>query len=98
MSTLNLTNTTFDDEFNSLSVSQNGVGTTWEDIRPQWRFDANSDIGFGTSSFLDPASGYNPFSVSNGALTITASPDSTPYGFPGSYESGLLSTEGNFSQ
>jgi beta-glucanase (GH16 family) len=98
MSTLNLTNTTFDDEFNSLSVSQNGVGTTWSDIRPEWRFDANSDIGFGTSSFLDPASGYNPFSVANGALTITASPDSTPYGFPGSYESGLLSTEGNFSQ
>ena len=89
---------TFDDEFNSRSISQTGSGTTWSDIRPQWRYDANSDIGFGTSSFVDPASGYDPFSVSTGALSITAVPDRTPSGYPGSSESGLISTQGKFSQ
>ena len=89
---------TFDDEFNTRSLSQTGTGTTWSDIRPQWRFDANSDIGFGTSSFVDAASGYDPFSVSGGTLSITAVPDRTSFGYPGSHESGLISTEGNFSQ
>jgi beta-glucanase (GH16 family) len=89
---------TFDDEFNSRSISQTGDGTTWADIRPQWRFDANSDIGFGHSSFVDPASGYDPFNVSNGVLTITAVPDRTASGFPGSWESGLITTQGHFSQ
>ena len=100
MSTLDLSNytLTFDDEFNTRSISQTGAGTTWADIRPQWRYDANSDIGFGSSSFVDPSSGYNPFNVQNGALTITAVPDRTPSGYPGAWESGLISTEGNFSQ
>ena len=100
MSTLDLSNytLTFDDEFNTRSISQSGAGTTWADIRPQWRYDANSDIGFGSSSFVDPSSGYNPFNVQNGALTIAAVPDRTPSGYPGAWESGLISTEGNFSQ
>lgn len=89
---------TFDDEFDALSVSQTGSGTTWSDIRPQWRQDAESDTGFGQSSFVDPGSGYNPFAVSGGALSITAVPDRTPYGVPGSWESGLISTQGHFSQ
>ena len=89
---------TFDDEFNTRSISQTGTGTTWSDIRPQWRFDANSDIGFGTSSFVDAASGYDPFNVSGGALSITAVSDRTAFGYPGSHESGLISTEGRFSQ
>ena len=89
---------TFDDEFNTRSISQTGAGTTWADIRSQWRFDANSDIGFGHSSFVDPASGYDPFKVQGGALAITAVPDKTPSGSPGSWESGLISTKGNFSQ
>ena len=89
---------TFDDEFNKRSISQTGTGTTWADIRSEWRFDANSDIGFGHSSFVDTASGYDPFSVRNGALTITAVPDQTKFGYPGSWESGLITTQGNFSQ
>jgi hypothetical protein len=75
---------TFDEEFNSRSISQTGATTTWADIRPQWRYDANSDIGFGTSSFVDAASGYDPFSVQNGVLSITAVPDRTSSGYPGS--------------
>lgn len=100
MSTIDLTKyrLTFDDEFNTRSISQTGNGTTWADIRPQWRYDANSDIGFGHSSFVDPSSGYDPFKVSNGVLTITAVPDRTASGIPGSWESGLITTQGHFSQ
>jgi beta-glucanase (GH16 family) len=86
---------TFDDEFNSRSISQTGVGTTWADIRPQWRYDANSDVGFGNSFFVDAASGYDPFSVQNGVLSITAVPDPA---YPGLWESGLITTQGHFSQ
>ena len=89
---------TFSDEFNARSISQTGAGTTWSDIRSNWRFDANSDIGFGHSSFVDPASGYDPFQVQGGALAITAVPDRTPSGYPGSWESGLITTQGKFSQ
>ena len=89
---------TFDDEFNTRSISQDGTGTRWADIRSQWRFDANSDIGFGHSSFVDPGSGYDPFNVAGGVLSITAVPDRTASGYPGSWESGLITTQGNFSQ
>jgi beta-glucanase (GH16 family) len=89
---------TFDDEFNARSISQTGAGTTWADIRSEWRFDTNSDIGFGHSSFVDSASGYDPFKVAGGVLSITAVPDKTASGYPGSWESGLITTQGNFSQ
>ena len=90
---------TFDDEFNTASISQTGAGKTYADIRPGFRFDANSDIGFGKSSFIDAGSGYNPFSVQNGALSITAAPPgTTSSGYPGSWQSGLITTQGNFSQ
>ncbi|WP_062111611.1 family 16 glycosylhydrolase [Aureimonas sp. AU40] len=89
---------TFSDEFNTRSISQNGAGTVWADIRPEWRFDAQSDIGFGRSSFVDPGSGYDPFKVENGILTITAVPDRTPFGMSGSWESGLIHTRGSFQQ
>ncbi len=89
---------TFSDEFNARSISQTGAGTTWADIRSEWRYDAHSDIGFGKSSFVDPASGYDPFKVAGGALAITAVPDRTPSGYPGSWESGLITTQGHFSQ
>jgi beta-glucanase (GH16 family) len=71
------------------------VGTTWADIRPQWRYDANSDVGFGNSFFVDTASGYDPFSVQNGVLSITAKPDPA---YPGLWESGPITTQGHFSQ
>lgn len=89
---------TFDEEFNRLSISQSAGATTWGDIRAQWRGDINADVGFGASSFVDAASGYNPFRVAGGALTITAVPDRTPYGVPTSWETGLITTQGSFSQ
>jgi beta-glucanase (GH16 family) len=100
MTTLDLTgySLTFDEEFNNASISQTGAGTIWADIRSEWRGDANADVGFGNSSFVDAASGYDPFSVDDGVLSITAVPDRTPWGVPGSWESGLITTQGNFSQ
>ena len=89
---------TFDEEFNHLSVSQNGEGTTWTDIRSQWRYDASSDIGFGKSSFLDAASGYSPFLVHSGVMTITGIPYTFKSGYPGSWQSGLIHSEGSFVQ
>lgn len=94
---------TFDDEFNVRRISQVAGaqapnGSFWGDVRSGWRFDANSDIGFGSSSFVDAASGYDPFTVEGGALTMMAVPDRTPFGYPGAWESGLITTQGNFSQ
>lgn len=88
---------TFSEEFNDRDFSQDG-DTTWKTIRPEWRIDDHSDIGFGRSSFVDPSSGYDPFEVSGGALSITAVPDQTPFGYPGSWESGLIHTRDSFSQ
>jgi beta-glucanase (GH16 family) len=89
---------TFDDEFNAKSISQNGTGTTWRDIRPGSRMGPNADIGFGDSAFVDPGSGVNPFSLQNGALDITAVPAGPAVVGPGQWASGLISTQGNFSQ
>ena len=88
---------TFGEEFNSRSISLTGSGTTWADTRSEWRVGA-ADIGFGRSSFVDASSGYDPFAVGGGVLTITAVPDRTASGVPGAWESGLLTTQGGFSQ
>lgn len=89
---------TFDDEFNTRSISQTGAATVWADIRATSRFDVNSDIGFGASSFMDPASGFDPFNVAKGALTIRGVPHTVPFGYPTSWQSGLLHTEATFVQ
>ncbi|WOH53847.1 glycoside hydrolase family 16 protein [Bradyrhizobium sp. sBnM-33] len=60
--------------------------------------DGKAEVGFGHSSFVDPSSGYDPFKVEGGALTITATGDVTPSGIQGSMESGLITTEGDWSQ
>ena len=101
MSDLDLTGykLTFSDEFNTRSISATGEGTTWADMRSQWVMsDGKAEVGFGHSSFVDPSSGYDPFKVEGGALTITATGDVTPSGWQGSMESGLITTEGNWSQ
>jgi beta-glucanase (GH16 family) len=90
---------TFGDEFNDMSISYTGDGTRWQSARDSEKMaDGKSEIGFGISSFLDVTAAYNPFKVENGYLQITAQPDATPHGYPGSWESGLISSEGNFSQ
>jgi beta-glucanase (GH16 family) len=89
---------TFDEEFNSRSISQNGNGTTWADIRPGSRMNANADIGFGNSAFVDAASGIDPFSVQNGALHITAIRTDAEVAGPGDWASGLISSRASFAQ
>jgi beta-glucanase (GH16 family) len=90
---------TFSDEFNDMSISYTGDGTRWQSARDREKMaDGKSEIGFGISTFLDVTAAYNPFKVENGYLQITAQPDATPHGQPGSWESGLITSEGNFSQ
>ena len=88
---------TFDDEFNSINISQ-GASTVWSDIRAGWRLSPYADIGFGDSAFVDPASGINPFSLQNGALDITAVPAGPAIVGPGQWASGLITTQYTFSQ
>jgi beta-glucanase (GH16 family) len=88
---------TFDDEFDSESISQ-GSGTVWSDIRPGSRMSPVADIGFGDSAFVDPASGIDPFSLQNGALEITAVRAGSDIVGPGKWASGLISTQYSFAQ
>ena len=55
---------TFDDEFNTRSISWSWCWTKWAGC-PRRVADGGgkADIGFGRSSFVDPSSGYDPFSV-----------------------------------
>src|ERR1700722_17875043 len=55
---------TFDEEFDTLSVSSRGPDTRWIAHTP-WYGD------FGDASFADPEPGF-PFTVSNGVLNIEA--------------------------
>lgn len=92
---------TFDDEFNTFSVSPTGVGTDWASIRSGSQTSAYVDGGFGASAFVDPASGINPFSLANGALTITERnvgyDPASVYG-QNSWASGLIQSSATFSQ
>ncbi len=89
---------TFDEEFNSISISQLGTNTVWLDIRPGSRMSPNADIGFGDSAFVDQSSGINPFSLQNGALEITAIPAGSDIAGPGHWASGLISSQHSFAQ
>lgn len=82
----------FADEFNALSASANGKGTVWKSalgIGSEYRtLEANSEAQY----YSDSSVGTNPFSVSDGVLTITAAPDhdGNPLGL--AYTSGVLTT------
>jgi beta-glucanase (GH16 family) len=87
---------TFDDEFSSAAAfTWSPNGSTGYQTTPysgnRWLAD-NHELAM----YSDATIGYDPFSVSNGALHITAAPGSNPYGLP--YNSGLISTEGMFNQ
>jgi beta-glucanase (GH16 family) len=89
---------TFDDEFSSATDfktspdGSSGYQTTYYfGGRELW---SNGDLEY----FSDPTVGVNPFDVSNGALHITASPATTPNPDNQPYNSGMITTEGMFSQ
>ena len=87
---------TFAEEFNSLSASASGSGTTWKTtykIADQLRtLSSNKEAEY----YSDASVGVNPFSISNGILDITAAPGSNPLHL--AYNSGLLTTAQSFAQ
>jgi len=96
---------TFGDEFNALSLN-NGTSGTW-DANFHWAPDQGSSLPTNGESqwyvnpLYAPTAGYSPFSVSNGALTITAknTPDAISDAVNGyDYVSGMLNTHSTFSQ
>jgi beta-glucanase (GH16 family) len=104
---------TFDDEFNTLSVynasTQSG---TWQtnfggNLKDQWAYSLVSNgeqqvyVAPGFQGRGEADLGINPFSISNGVLTITASPipsDQVYAAFGHTYASGMLNTLGSFQQ
>jgi beta-glucanase (GH16 family) len=86
---------TFDDEFNTFSNSPSGNGMTWSTTlngQGLRSLPSNGEQEF----YSDSSVGVNPFSLQNGALTITASPGSNPYGLPNN--SGAIDTANGFNQ
>src|SRR5690348_17029858 len=84
---------TYDDEFNSFDSSPDGS----HGYQTTFYFGGRSLPSNGEQEFYSDSSvGVNPFSVKDGALTISASPGGNPDNMP--YNSGLITTEGNFSQ
>jgi beta-glucanase (GH16 family) len=84
---------TYDDEFNSFAWSPDGSSGYKTTLYFGGRFlGANGDLQY----YSDSTVGVDPFSLSNGALHITAAPGTNPAGQP--YNSGLITTEGMFAQ
>lgn len=90
---------TFEDEFNSFTSSGNGsVG--WMTSYPFYGQAARNLYPNGEAEYLsDAGSKYDPFSLNNGVLTITASAvpaGANPYNLP--YNSGTITTNKSFAQ
>jgi beta-glucanase (GH16 family) len=100
----------FDDEFNSLSLNIGGLSGAWNTTFSNGARSLYSNNE--GEAYLDPAFsgtssqplGIDPFSISNGVLTITAQPTDPAmaayFGNVGAmpYTSGLLTSYGTFSQ
>jgi beta-glucanase (GH16 family) len=83
----------FDDEFNTFTSTPDG-SAGWQTT---FYFGGRSLPSNGEQEYYsDSTVGANPFSLANGALTITAAPGSNPEGL--AYTSGLITTEGMFTQ
>src|SRR5476649_2281750 len=94
--TLNLSNfkLSFDHEFNTFTSSPSGANGAWQTT---FYFGGRTLSGNGEQEFYSDSSvGSNPFSLQNGALQISATPGGNSAGLP--YTSGLITTEGNFTQ
>jgi len=93
-----VTRMTFDDEFNSFTSSENGsVG--WMTSLPYGGEAAYTLAGNNEAEFYGSSTiGENPFSLSSGVLSITATPanGTNAYGLP--YNSGVITTADSFSQ
>jgi len=98
---------TFDDEFNSLSL-WNGAGGTWDTTAQYatWNgsgfsLPSNGEQEWYINSNYGPTISVQPWTVSNGVLTITAAPTSaaiSPLIGGYQYTSGSINTSQSFSQ
>jgi beta-glucanase (GH16 family) len=90
---------TFDDEFDTFTSSPNG-SQGWMTTFPYPGASARSNGGI--EYYSDSSVGVNPFSDTNGVLSITAAPGTqgvqTPLGSGLTYTSGLITTYKSFSQ
>jgi len=93
-----VTRMTFDDEFNTFVSSEDG-STGWMTSLPYGGEAAYTLAGNNEAEFYGSSTiGENPFSLSNGVLSITATPanGTNAYGLP--YNSGVINTINSFSQ
>lgn len=93
---------TFDDEFNTFNWSADG-SHGWMTTFPYGGTSARTlPSNHEAEYYSDPSVGVNPFSDSNGVLTITAAPATpgvgTPAGSSLTYTSGLITTYHSFAQ
>ena len=89
---------TYDDEFSDqtqfITSSDGSVG-----FNNSYYFGRSIPTNFEAEYYVDPTAGIDPFSVQNGALTITAAPagpGAPTNGLP--YSSGVITTQGSFAQ
>ncbi len=91
---------TFDDEFTNGFQSSPDGSVGWMTKLPDWGDDGRTLWGNHEAQYYsDPSVGENPFSVSHGVLSITATPaapGTTPEGQ--AYRSGAITTFGSFAQ
>src|ERR1700712_5307716 len=91
---------TFDEEFNTFTNSPDGQTGTWMTTYPYGGEAARTLAGNSEAEFYSDSSvGANPFSLSSGTLSITASKavsSNNTYGLP--YTSGLITTDKSFAQ
>jgi beta-glucanase (GH16 family) len=82
----------FDDEFNTFVSSPTGTQGWMTQGGQYWRtLPSNNELEY----YSDSSVGVNPFSDTNGVLTITAAPGANPLGLP--YNSGIITTEKSFN-
>jgi beta-glucanase (GH16 family)/Ca2+-binding RTX toxin-like protein len=82
----------FDDEFNTFTSSPTGTKGWMTQGGHYWRtLSGNNELEY----YSDSSVGVNPFTDSNGVLTITAAPGANPLGLP--YNSGIITTEGSLN-
>jgi beta-glucanase (GH16 family) len=96
---INASQLTFDDEFNSLLSSPNGNVGWMSSYQYQGESSRALPANGEAEYYSDSSVGVNPFSVSNGVLTITANPaaaGSNPYNMP--YTSGALTSLHSLNQ
>lgn len=100
MASPSLYGSTFDDEFTSFQSSPTGGAVGWATELPFWGAEHTLSGNDEAEYYVDSSQPNSPFSISNGVLTIQASPASTSGGNPAglAYNSGAITTYQSFSQ